>query len=381
VAGLLLGLAFLLFPAWERTLPQPAGGPRSSSYRQDVIGQLVSASMLAALGFLLAMRQGAIDLSIWAMMGLGGLLAAWMINAGHVPWVAFLVAVAIGAVVGGVNAFFVAGLKLPSPLITLATGIGMVAVAGQLVGAREVMLRPDAFDGWVRGIQALLDAKQPSAPLQTARMILVAGAWSVVLVVLLWRYHLTLSVNEDARRRRPALLAALVASAALASLAGACWLLDHGRAPVPTRPVDGLVIPTAAVLAGAVVLVGRGRTILACICLPVAVLMVKLWRQVAPPVRNGGFDAAVGILAVMVVGLQLAGIWALSRRRGGRAWRPLATTVVMLIGLGVAGWSLRYGGPAAWRGMKAGLGIWGLGAAASVATVCRAAILRRRQSG
>jgi hypothetical protein len=118
---------------------------------------------------------------------------------------------------------------------------------------------------------------------------------------------------------------------------------------------------------------------LTCICLPVAVLMVKLWRQVAPPVRNGGFDTSVGILAVMVFGLHLAGIWALSRRRADRAWLPLAAAAVMLIGLAVAGWSLRYGGTDAWRGMKLGLGIWALGTLASAATVVRATVRRRRQ--
>lgn len=398
VAGLLLGLAFLLVPAWESTLPTASPAPLTnqpqedvsplgngddaiaSSYRRDVIGQMASAAMLAALGFLLALRQGAIDLSLWAVMGVGGVVAAWLINSGMSAWGAILLAGFLGAGVGLINALFVAGLRLPSPLVTLLVGLGLIFGVGQLVESRDILVRPDAFDGWVRLVQVLLQVNTPAAPLLTMRMVLVAVAWAGVLGVLLARYHLTLASSNAPENRRPALLAALVASGTLAGLAGGIYLLDQGYAPVPSRPIDDLVIPAAAILAGAAVLLGRGRTILACICLPVAVLMVKLWRQVAPPIRIAGLEASVLILAAMVVGLHLAVIWAISAWRARRQVLPIAAAGVMVAGLGLAAGGLRLSTAQAWETIKLAMVIWAAGAVLSLATVVRALLRRRTQA-
>ena len=49
----------------------------SGQYLSDVAGQMASYGLLLAMGFLLALRCGAIDLSVWSSAGLGGLVAAF----------------------------------------------------------------------------------------------------------------------------------------------------------------------------------------------------------------------------------------------------------------------------------------------------------------
>lgn len=388
-------LAFLLMTAWAGTLPDSMPqadslhatslgadiDARASSYRRDIVGQLTSATMLAALGFLLAMRQGALDLSIWAVMGISGMAAAGLINAGAPAWLGVAGGAALGVAIGGLNALFVAGLRLPSMVITPLMGLGIVLLAGPLTSVREILLRPDAFDTWVRVVHVMFGGRAaPAAPLLTARMFLVAAAWVAVLSVLVGRYHFTFASNDWRQARRPALALALLVSGGLAGLAGSVWLLDQGYAPVPRRPIDGLAIPTVAILAGGVLLVGRERTILACICLPVAALLVSLWRQVAPPVPVLGFDGSLVILLVMVVGLNLSVIWAISCHRSDRRIFPWIAAGVMVAALLLAALTFRWELAASWRGMQWAMVVWGVGGIMCAASVLQAVVKLTREA-
>ena len=71
--GLLVALAAILIPAWD------ISGQR---YLNDVAGQMSSAYLLPALGFMLVLRCGAIDFSVWVSAAGGGLVAAVLIRAG-----------------------------------------------------------------------------------------------------------------------------------------------------------------------------------------------------------------------------------------------------------------------------------------------------------
>ncbi len=354
---------------------------RVSSYRRDIVGQLTSATMLAALGFLLAMRQGALDLSIWAVMGISGMAAAGLINAGAPAWLGVVGGAVLGVALGGLNALFVAGLRLPSMIITPLTGLGIVLLAGQLTSSRGILLRPDAFDTWVRVVHVMFGGKAvPAAPLLTARMFLVAAAWVAVLGVLVGRYHITLAKNDWREAPRPALALALLVSGGLAGLAGSVWLLDQGYAPVPSRPIDGLAIPTVAILAGGVLLVGRGRTILACICLPVAALLVSLWRQVAPPVPLLGFDGSLVILLVMVVGVNLGVIWAISCYRTRHRILPWVAAGLMVAALLLSALTFRWELSTSWRAMHWAMGLWGVGGIMCAVSVLQAVVKLTREA-
>lgn len=82
---------------------------------QDMLIRMFSPLLLAVLGFALALRRGAIDLGVWVVAGVGGLLAAtilrasWAPHAGAAaPLLAFLAAAAAGGVIGLANGLLVA---------------------------------------------------------------------------------------------------------------------------------------------------------------------------------------------------------------------------------------------------------------------------------
>ena len=85
--------------------------------------------------------------------------------------------------------------------------------------------------------------------------------------------------------------------------------MEHGQAPVPTRPVDDLLMPAAAILAGGAFAVGRGRTLLAGLCLPTCLLLTAIWRQEVFGVQRleaHGYAPQVVLLMAMVLSAHLA---------------------------------------------------------------------------
>ncbi len=75
---------------------------------------------LIALAMTLLMTSGEFDLSVGSVFGFSAVVMWTLFNQGIVPLpVAFLVALAIAAVIGWVNGWFVTRLKIPSFLVTL----------------------------------------------------------------------------------------------------------------------------------------------------------------------------------------------------------------------------------------------------------------------
>ena len=259
----------------------------------DVAERVASLYLLAAMGFLLALRCGAIDLSVWANAAMGGLVAATLINAGFSPWLAFGAGAGAGLLAGAVNGALVAGIGLPSVVVTAVVAVALLFLMRSFGG--PVVIADQAFDGWL---------VTPRAPLVTVRILFVGTVYLLTMLVLMLGGVLRTDRTEIHHRR--SLLTALSASGALAGLAGACWLIDHSRAPVLTRPVGDLRIPVAAVLAGGAFLAGPGRLLLAGAILPVALLTAGLWRQQVWDLQFKGFSLQLILLAGCAIVAHLA---------------------------------------------------------------------------
>ena len=325
VVGLLIALGAVLLPTlgidMSAALARP-DSPESVEVRnhqfdlifRQVTEQMASVLLLMSLGFLLCLRVGAIDLSVWAAAGLGGLVAAWLINAGVSAGPAFAAAIAAGAAFGAVNGAIVAAAKLPAVAVTLVTGLLLVWALQGSCDARSVELPDDAFVDWhvVQTVTMLspdsdTDAPQPpgrgvtesvTRPLYVTRSLLVAMIYAAVMLVLMGFGRSHAAESKPGARWR--LLVAMTASGALAALGGALWLLDHNRAPVPTRLVDDLRVPTAAILAGALLLAGKGRALFAAVCLPGALLLTGIWRQRVWNIPAAGYLLQLPLLAAAV---------------------------------------------------------------------------------
>ncbi|MGH1412988.1 MAG: multiple monosaccharide ABC transporter permease [Pelagimonas sp.] len=96
--------------------------------------------VIMALGMLIVIVAGHIDLSVGSVMGFVGALAAVMVVNWDVPIaVTMVVCVVVGAVIGGAQGYWIAYWKIPSFIVTLAgmlvfRGLSLWLLEGQSVG-------------------------------------------------------------------------------------------------------------------------------------------------------------------------------------------------------------------------------------------------------
>ena len=96
--------------------------------------------VIMALGMLLVIVAGHIDLSVGSISGfIGAVAAVLMVSHGLNPFVAGLLCIALGGVIGAVQGSFVAFLKIPSFIVTLAgmlvfRGLSLTVLQGRSIG-------------------------------------------------------------------------------------------------------------------------------------------------------------------------------------------------------------------------------------------------------
>ncbi len=136
--------------------------------------------VVMALGMLLIIVAGHIDLSIGSVVGLVGALAAMlMVRFGFDPLTATIICLAVGAAIGGLQGYFVAYLGIPSFIVTLA---GMLVFRGMtlaLLQGASIGPFPEVFQLLSKGF--LTNFAGPWTAL------LIAVALSLILVSLNWR--------------------------------------------------------------------------------------------------------------------------------------------------------------------------------------------------
>ncbi|MBL7219651.1 MAG: hypothetical protein ISS69_06035 [Phycisphaerae bacterium] len=305
---LLLALFLALLPVWwvDASLVSNLGNGDFSDFG-DVIEhfsrRLLSFWLLPAMGFMLALRCGAIDLSVWATAGLGGVVSAVAIGAGLNPVVAIFAGISAGAVCGLINGTLVASLRLPCPIISALTAFGLILWLRGRYPSGEVVPDEGSLSGLLGGFQSAADwTGLPDVTLQGVAQTIVFIVYALTMLVILNGEMIERNRGRGFSERWR-LFAALTASGALSAAGGVSWLIEHGRAPVPGRHLDDLVIPAAALLAGGLYLAGRGRTLLAAVLLPMSVAAVVAWRQEVMNLRCdflAGYPLQVAVLMVMV---------------------------------------------------------------------------------
>ncbi|WP_149143025.1 multiple monosaccharide ABC transporter permease [Gemmobacter caeruleus] len=136
--------------------------------------------IIMALGMLMVIVSGHIDLSVGSVMGFVGALAAVMLVTWDLPvWVVIPISLVVGAAIGAAQGYFVAFWRIPSFIVTLAgmlvfRGLSLWLLAGQSIGPF-----PKSFQALSNGfIPDLFGVGKPNV---TA---LLAGV--VAVAVLLW---------------------------------------------------------------------------------------------------------------------------------------------------------------------------------------------------
>lgn len=151
---IIFALVLIFFAIWL--------GPSffSKSNLLNITRQTAMVSVMAvAMTFVIACGQ--IDLSIGAVVALSALLSAWVLEKNNNLFLALLLALAVGTIVGIVNGLLVTLLKIPAFLATL----GMMSIirgsAMWLTATKAITIRNDVFNyvfgmGTVAGIPIVL---------------------------------------------------------------------------------------------------------------------------------------------------------------------------------------------------------------------------------
>ena len=87
-----------------------------------------------------------IDLSVASMMGLSACALGWFVESGMSMTFALIACIAIGALGGAFNGFWITVVKLPSLVVTLAMLIGFRGIARVLIGDRSIKMFPQWFE-------------------------------------------------------------------------------------------------------------------------------------------------------------------------------------------------------------------------------------------
>lgn len=289
---------------------------------------LVRSSMVPlvlALGVLLVMISGGIDVSFPAIAIFAAYTTVtWSIEASFDPTIVgiFVIAMAIGAVLGLVNGFVIARFRLPTLIVTLGTqgifkGVLLTYIGSAYIGAGRL-------PGSVARVGSANVVDIPGVGYLHAMMvpvlILTVAIWWMLRYTTFGRGIYAIGGDVEAARRvgirvvRTQILL-YVAVGAIAAFGGIVYVVLGRNANAQSLVGTELDIIAAVVLGGASIFGGRGSvggTIL-------GVLLVQLINNslVLVGIPSTWQRAAVGILLLLGVGVQAV---AASRARR----RPLA---------------------------------------------------------
>jgi putative multiple sugar transport system permease protein len=142
--------------------------------------------IVMALGMLLVIVAGHIDLSVGSVAGfIGAAAAVMMVDWGWSPGLAVLVSIALGGVIGASQGYWIAYMKIPSFIVTLAgmlvfKGLALWMLAGRSVGPFKPEFQmlsagfvPDPLGPWSLG-----ETKIHATTLVVALLIVAGLVWS-----------------------------------------------------------------------------------------------------------------------------------------------------------------------------------------------------------
>src|SRR5258708_35006489 len=111
----------------------------------NLAGQIAYVGVLG-LGVIMVLLLGEIDLSIASVAVLCSVIMAVLSErAGAPAWMAILAALLAGAVIGLINGYFVAVLRVPSFIVTLAGSIGYAGLLLNLLAGQSTLIINNSF--------------------------------------------------------------------------------------------------------------------------------------------------------------------------------------------------------------------------------------------
>jgi ribose transport system permease protein len=137
-------LGVLIVVGVAASLRNPAFG--SSSNLIEVVRAAV-VTFIVACPLTLITIGGGFDFSVGSVFTLGGVAAAWFMTTGGITWpLAILLGVAVGALVGVINALIIQVLNVPPIITTLGTFVFVGGVVVLFTGGTDISPLPVQFN-------------------------------------------------------------------------------------------------------------------------------------------------------------------------------------------------------------------------------------------
>ena len=227
----------------------------------QVMGRDLSQTGILAIGESLVILTGGIDLSVGALAGLAGILAAWFnVNQGFPAPVAILLTIIICAAIGLWHGTMVTRLKVPPFVITLVTftvaqGLALAITSGSPI---------NGIDPLFGNLSSFYVEEVPVPALFFVGA--AAIAWFILERTYIGRQIYAVGGNKEAARLAGIPTGRRITSTYIASsmLAGVVGILVIGRMNVADPSVGPgweLIAIAAAVVGGASLFGGEGRIV------------------------------------------------------------------------------------------------------------------------
>ncbi len=112
----------------------------------NLLAQMAAITIIG-MGIVFVLLLGEIDLSIGYVSGMGGVIAAVLLEPGkNIPtWLAIVAALGTGAAIGLIQGFFVAKIGVPSFVVTLAGLLGWNGVVLLIIGSSGTIIIQNNF--------------------------------------------------------------------------------------------------------------------------------------------------------------------------------------------------------------------------------------------
>lgn len=200
-AGPFVALLVVVAIFWGADSLRTRGGAFTTLKNFQTVCVHASPVAVAALGMLLIIIAGGIDLSVGAAIALAATVLAWCLDAGYPPLVSVSIGVLTGCAAGFVNGLLISLLRVVPFIVTLGTMTLFQGVARIIAG--DTPIRPHGeIPSWIPALQT--PTPDPAWLLVSRGVWLMLALAIVVAVVLRYtvfgRHVFALGSNESTAR-------------------------------------------------------------------------------------------------------------------------------------------------------------------------------------
>ena len=198
--------------------------------------------LVLALGMLMVIVIGQIDLSVGSVAGFAGMVMAKAAHDFNMPWyIAVLVALAIGALVGVWNGFFLAKLGIPGFITTLGS---MMMFRGAVIWISRSISVPAPDELRFFGAGYLPEWGPSFTGMNNSTLLLGLIGIIVLIAFELKKYRQSANLSSE----RPPLWTVIVRIAIISAVIGYfTWLYGSGRVGT-SFPVPGVILLILVIL-------------------------------------------------------------------------------------------------------------------------------------